>query len=301
MDANGNTGRERRLLARANAQLGLLHHHDLQHEGLGRGAIANRLANARLTRVFGPVYAFGHTALAFEALWLAALWACGPGVALSHVTAAAYFGWRTPDPGEPVHLSTTRAIRSREGITVHRVRYLAAIDLFQPRRFTVTAIPRTFVDLADVLPWPDYRALADGQRRLSVEAIAAAQRRAPFRAGAQLVRRLIEADEAHTKSEFERRYLRFAARHGLPRPDALNTPLAGHTVDCLYASERLVVELDGRAYHQRRAEMRADRRRDSDVQLAGHRILRLVWDDLHADEAAQTADRVARMLAIGAD
>lgn len=299
MRAEENTARERRLLATANGQFGLVHHHDLVAEGLGRGAIAWRLASARLTRVFGPVYAFGHTALPDEARWLAALWACDPDVALSHVTGAAYFGWRAPDPGEPVHLSTTRSIKGYEGVVVHRVRRLERADLFRPRHFTVTSVARTLVDLADVLAWPEYRALADAQRRLPVQAIAAAQRRAPFRVGAPLVRRLIEADDAHTRSEFERRYLRFSRAYGVPRPGALNEHVAGHRVDCLYGAQRLVVELDGRAYHERRAQMRSDRRRDGDVQLAGYRILRLVWDDLHPAEAAATADRILRMLALG--
>jgi len=42
---------------------------------------------------------------------------------------------------------------------------------------------------------------------------------------------------------------------------------------------------------------RADRHRDTDYQLAGFRILRLVWDDLHPDEVARTAGRVRAMLA----
>jgi hypothetical protein len=46
--------------------------------------------------------------------------------------------------------------------------------------------------------------------------------------------------------------------------------------------------------------MRADRNRDTDYQLAGHRILRLVWDDLHPTQVARTAERVRKMLALGA-
>jgi very-short-patch-repair endonuclease len=111
-----------------------------------------------------------------------------------------------------------------------------------------------------------------------------------------LVTRLIEADDAHTKSEFERRFLRFLKAQQLPPPDALNEDVAGHKADCVYRTRHLVVELDGRAYHRRRAQMRADRHRDVDYQLDGYLILRLVWDDLHDDEAAATARRVRRML-----
>lgn len=294
-----NTAREQRLLARANEQFGLLHRDQLTDEGLGDGAIASRLRHARLTRIHDRVYAFGHTALQVEGRWLAALWACGEGAVLSHLSAAGFLGWRAPGVDEDVHVTTSRSPKSRPGIVVHRVRRLDPGDTLRARHFVVTRIPRTFVDLADVLTWPEYRAIADAQPSLRLDKIREAHERAPFRVGSPLVRRLIEADDAHTKSEFERRYLRFARAHGLPWPDALNTRVAGHKADCVYAGARLVVELDGRAHHRRRAQMRADRRRDADYQLAGHLILRLVWDDLHPDEASRTADRVRQMLAAG--
>ncbi len=108
--------------------------------------------------------------------------------------------------------------------------------------------------------------------------------------------RLLEADEAHTKSELERRFLRFVRRHGLPRPTGLNIKVAGFKAGCCYAAERLVVELDGRAYHQRRRQMEADRLRDEGYQLAGHRIQRFLWDDFHAAQEARTAERLVKML-----
>src|SRR5690606_21474739 len=106
-------------------------------------------------------------------------------------------------------------------------------DVFRKGHLAVTTMPRTLVDLADVLAWPDYRAVADGLRVLRLDKVREAQRRAPNRRGAPLVTRLVEADDAHTRSEFERRYLRFCRAHGLPRPDALNVGVAGHTADCV--------------------------------------------------------------------
>jgi very-short-patch-repair endonuclease len=299
MRAQGLTDTDKRLLGVANGQFGLLRHADLVAHGLSRSVIARRLAAGRLTRVHDLVYAFGHTVLRDEGRWLAALWACGPDAVLSHATGAAYHRWTTEDPTAPVHVTTTGTIRSREGIVVHRVRRLQRVDVFRPHPFAVTTMPRTLVDLGDVLAWDEYRALADGLASLRVDKIRQAQARAPKRRGSPLVRRLIDADDAHTKSAFERRFLRFLHTHHLPRPDALNARVAGHRADCVFREQRLVVELDGRAFHRRRAQMRADRRRDTDYQLAGHRILRLVWDDLHPGEAARTAERVRRMLDAG--
>ncbi len=42
--------------------------------------------------------------------------------------------------------------------------------------------------------------------------------------------------------------------------------------------------------------MREDPRRDADLQLAGFRVLRLVWEQLDPDEAAATARLVRALL-----
>ncbi len=284
------------LLERADRQLGLLRYDDLRAAGLGRSAIGRRVAAGRLTRIHHCVYAFGHTCLTDEARWLAALWACDSSAALSHLSAAAYHRWLPVDPTAPIHVSTTKSLRSRPGIIVHRVRRLERIDCFHAHPLTVTTVPRTLLDLADLLPWPAYRGIADRAGGLRLDKLADARERAPGRRGAPLVRRLLEADDAHTRSEFERRYLAFARAHGLPRPDGVNVRVAGHLVDCLYEDAKLALELDGRAYHERRDQMRADRRRDSDLQIAGYRVLRLLWDDLHAEQAVESARRVQAML-----
>jgi hypothetical protein len=293
--------REQWLFARANEHLGLLRYDDLRAAGLKPTAIARRLAARRLTRVHDRVYAFGHTALRDEGRWLAALWTVGEDAVLSHFTAAAFHGWGVRDPDGLTHVSTLGAAQSRDDITVHRTRHLDRIDVMAAHPLRVTHIPRTLVDLADVMDWPEYRALADGLPYLAVDRIRAAQRRAPKRPGAPLVTRLIAADDAHTKSEFERRFLRFATARGIPRPDHLNHEVAGHKADCVYEAQQVVIELDGRGYHARRAQMRADRARDTDYQLVGYRIMRLVWDDLHADAAATTARRVRAMLRLPSD
>ncbi len=300
MRPSGLKDREARLFALANQQYGLLFAEDLAAAGVDRDMVKRRVAAHRLTRLHRGVYAFGHTVLQEEGRWLAALRACGDDSALSHVTAGRFHGWPL-DAGDALHLSTTRALSCRDDLVVHRTRHLDRVDLFDAHPFRVTTIPRTLVDLADHLGWDAYRALADGLRRVDLGAIGEAHARCPNRPGAPLVTRLIQADDAHTRSAFERRFLRFLIAQRLPRPEALNEDVAGHQADCVYrfsgrALHGLVVELDGRAYHDRRSQMRADRHRDTDYQLAGYLILRLVWDDLHPAEAPRTIDRLRRLL-----
>lgn len=161
------------------------------------------------------MYALGHTAVRDEARWLATLWGCREGTVLSHATAAAYHRMGLDATDGSVHVSSTSRVKRRPGVVTHQVRHLAPVDVFRSGPFAVTRIPRTLVDLADVLTWAEYRALADRQSSLRVDRIREAQGRTPFRSGAPLVTRLVDADDAHTRSEFERRYLRFAAAYGV--------------------------------------------------------------------------------------
>lgn len=180
---------------------------------------------------------------------------------------------------------------------MHRVRRLDVLDVRRAGLLRVTRMPRTIIDLADVVTWEELRGAVDALRWFSPAQLRTAQRRTPGRCGRGAIERLLAADEAHTKSELERLFLRFVRRHGLPRPDALNADVAGQKADCVYRDLRVVVELDGRAFHRRRRQMAADRLRGERYQLAGHRIQRLLWDDFHAAVEAATALRVAAMLA----
>ena len=287
--------RDEALLALANEQWGVLHDGQLTRRGLTRGTIDQRVDACRLTRLHDGVFAWGHSALTREGRWLAALWACGRGAVLSHTTAAAFHGLAA-EAGTDVHVSTTRSIASRPGIVVHRVRRLAPADVKRVGLLRVTPVARTVVDYADAAAWDELRAAVDALRWFSPAALRAAQRRAPGRHGRGRITRLLEADEAHTKSVLERRFLGFVRRYGLPRPDGLNVRVAGLKADCHYAAPRLVVELDGRSYHQRRGQMAADRLRDERYQLSGNRVMRLLWDDLHPDAEAETAQRLMKML-----
>ncbi len=294
MRESGSTQREWAIVELAEAQEGLLRHQQLLDLGLKKDAITRRLSSGRLHRKHQSVYTLGHRLLRPRGEWYAAVWAV-PGCALSHQSAAAFYGWMEPDPVVQ-HVTTIRRASSREGLRVHRVRVLSIRDVRRVPGLVVTTPARTIVDLASVLSWPELRATTDRVRALDVRAIRAAQSRVPHRRGAKNVRRLCGRLEAHTKSEFERRYLRFCKRRGVPLPVAVNERVAGFLVDCHYERERVVVELDGRAFHRRQDQMAADRRRDRKLARAGYVTVRLVWEDLDDDTAAETAGDLHELL-----
>jgi GDPmannose 4,6-dehydratase len=68
-----------------------------------------------------------------------------------------------------------------------------------------------------------------------------------------------------TRSELERRFVRLCDRAGFARP-AVNVLVDGFEVDCVWQPQRLVVELDGYAFHRDRATFEHDRRRDASLQ-----------------------------------
>ena len=100
---------------------------------------------------------------------------------------------------------------------------------------------------------------------------------------------------ALTRSEAEARLLTLLRAAGLP-PTAVNARIGRYEVDFLWRPKRLVVEVDGYAYHSTRAAFERDRARDAELQAAGHRVIRVTWRQLIATPEAVVA-RIAAALA----
>jgi len=84
--------------------------------------------------------------------------------------------------------------------------------------------------------------------------------------------------EAHepqfTRSELERILLEISREVGLP-PPRMNAVVCGFEVDALWGEQKLIVELDGYAWHSDRAAFEQDRIRDATLQLEGYVVLRI--------------------------
>ncbi|MEJ7716513.1 MAG: elongation factor P [Thermoleophilaceae bacterium] len=66
--------------------------------------------------------------------------------------------------------------------------------------------------------------------------------------------------------------------------------------DCLWRTERLVVELDGHAFHAPRSAFEVDRARDRALQVAGWRVVRFTWRQLEK-EAGKVVEDLRALLA----
>lgn len=80
------------------------------------------------------------------------------------------------------------------------------------------------------------------------------------------------------------------------RDPELNVRLEGYEVDFLWRTERLVVEIDGRAFHSSDRTFESDRRRDGVLLAAGVRVMRVTWRQIVSEPEALLV-RLARALA----
>jgi very-short-patch-repair endonuclease len=66
-------------------------------------------------------------------------------------------------------------------------------------------------------------------------------------------------------------------------------------VDCVWPAQRLVIEVDSYGYHRSRRAFEDDRRRDTKLQLAGYRVVRLTRERIRREPGALLED-LARLI-----
>jgi very-short-patch-repair endonuclease len=231
---------------------------------------------------------------------MAAILACGKGAVLSHDTAATLWGLRGPTGGR-IHITLpSRGKRSRPGIRVHSAGRLDPEEIRHHNGLPVTAPVRTIIDLALVLPFRDLQRAyeeAQVQRLVRPSELRSALGRSTGRRGAPAIRALLDLDRkpALTRSEAEARLLALLRAADLP-PTEVNARIGRYEVDFLWRRQRLVVEVDGFAYHASRAAFERDRIRDAELQAAGYRVMRITRHQLQGQPEAVIA-RLAQALA----
>lgn len=256
--------------------------------GLSASAVRSRVAAGRLHRVHTGVFAVGHAPLTRDGHQMAAVLACGAGAALSHRSAAAKLGLRPTDRSAIDVTSPGRTGRARRGIDSHSGATLAPDDVEEVDGIRCTNVPRTLLDLAEVVGQRQLeRACAQAEvlQRFDLHALEDVLARANGRHGAATLRAVLAGHAIAatiTRSELEERFLTFLDAAVLPVPD-VNTRIEEMEVDFAWRSARLIVELDGFAAHSTRTAFERDRARDRRLQAAGWRVVRVTWRQLYED------------------
>jgi hypothetical protein len=278
-----------RILKLAEGQWGLVTRAQLKRNGFGDATVSRWVRTGRLQRLYPRVYVVGHRVLTTEGRLVAALLYAGPDAALSHASAANWWGLLSHLP-RSIHVSAPQRRRSVPGVYVHRTR---RIERVRHRDLPVTPVARTLLDFASAAPPHGLRraiAEADYLRLLSLEEIDAVLGRG--RPGSAALRRALQRHRpqyARTLSPLEDRLLDLCRSHGIPLPE-VNVTVAGFKVDALWRNQRVIVEVDGHAAHDSGTAMERDRDRDLGLRAAGYDVLRYTWrqvvqrsDDVAAD------------------
>ena len=281
-------------------QLGLVTRTQLRAAGVPADVIDRRVRVRRLRQLHRGVYRVGPL-VATRSRELAAVLACGPlHAALSHKSAGMLWQLLPWDESAPIDVSVSQGNRGRRpNIRIHRVS-LHAGDVTSLEGVPVTSVFRTLLDLSAVIGGRDLeRVLAQAERqhgldRSTLESLAD---RHAGRPGAPTLRALLVSDAGMslTRSEAEERFLALIRKAQLPAPET-NVQLGEYEVDFVWRRERLVVEVDGFAFHSSRHNFELDRRRDGWLMSRGISVMRVTWRQLVQEPTALVA-RVAQLLA----
>jgi very-short-patch-repair endonuclease len=210
---------------------------------------------------------------------MAAVLALGDNAVLSHATAAAAWDLRPRGSGA-VHVTvpSTAGRKRRAGIRLHRSRTLPPGETTTVRAIPVTTPARTIVDLARTLKGRPLEHVLDIAEQRRLIDFAELHNR-PIPTSLQAVLSRYAAGSTVTRSEMEERFIALCDDHGIERPK-VNTSIEGQEVDFAWRNAKLIVEVDGYAYHRSPSAFETDRERDVILALAGWQVLRFTWSQL---------------------
>mgnify|MGYP001183588313 CR=1 FL=1 len=274
-----------RVLARfAAGQYGVVTRAELLACGLSVQQVQRMVARGHLHLLHRGVYAVGHRNVTTEGRFLAAVKACGPFSVLSHYCAACHRGWLRYD-GRPVDV-TAPTKRTRPMIRTHRSESIERTVL---RQIPITPPLRTIKDLART---EDERTV---KRALRQARFTEAELNLLPRAG--LLGRILALSAAPTASGNEDEVLDLVLKAGFAHP-LVNVPYPGtaYIPDLWWPDQRLIVEVDSRAFHSDVLAQVDDRDRQADLEARGERVLRTTKAQVRRDPARF----LARLQAAGA-
>jgi very-short-patch-repair endonuclease/predicted transcriptional regulator of viral defense system len=285
-----------RLAELATRQHGVVSTRQLREVGYSDRMIHVRVTKGALHRLHRGVYAVGHTKLTARGRWMAAVLACGPDALLSHRAAAALWDIRPIPSGAVDVTATTR--HNLPGIRCHLARAIHPDDRAVIDGIPVTSLARVYLDLAARLSHQRLRSTLEAAQHREIldghHVTALLQRSSGHRGAARLAAALAELYDfaPWTQSEPETRLLEAVRAAGLPEPRA-NILLKGELVDFYWPEHNLVVEVDGYRFHNTKRSFEDNRRRDTKLQVAGIRVVRVTRQRVVHDTAAVIRDIAA--------
>jgi very-short-patch-repair endonuclease len=281
----------REVVAVANAQHGAVSLEQLVSLGMTERTIRRWVASRWLQRLHQGVYAVGHVALRPEGRWMSAVLACGAAAVLSHRSGAALRGLAEAS-GTRIDVTVRgRNGRSRPGIRVHSGDRLHPDEIGTVKGIPCTTVGRTILDLAGMLDRRGLEQVCERAVRMNAFDLYELTRLRVRHRGRRGVARLgvvleeWDDDLVRARSELEVLFLRMIIEADIERP-LVNRPIdvGGRVfeVDFHWPEARLIVETDGKAFHDNPLARKRDAERDRALARAGWLVERFGWDDVTA-------------------
>jgi very-short-patch-repair endonuclease len=220
---------------------------------------------------------------------MAAVLACGPDSLLSHHATAALRDLAAARDGRIDVTVPGRIGRTRGGIRVHSGDQLAPDERDVVAGIPCTSVARTILDLAAVLDRRGLERVCERAVRIDSFDLIALNRLRARHAGRRGVARLRavlaewDDDLAATRSELEVLFFRLVVEAGIERPLVNREIRVGNRafeVDFHWLAARLIVETDGRSFHDNPLARKRDGERDRILSGAGWAIERFGWPDV---------------------
>ena len=252
--------------------------------GLSEAKIRGRVEGGDWTRVHPGVYLLRSHPADFETRVRAAgLWA-GKGATVIGLAAARWWGMTNKEPGQiEIAVARRSGLRSHADVRVVR-RFVHPADTCTERRLRVAARAYAALFGAAALG-PAGQPILDRalQRLITLDDARETLLRNPLTPGARLAGRWVRAAGDGTAAETERIFVRLMRSAGIEgwvvnRPVRTSSGL--RFPDFRFDVARLIVELDGWAFHSDPGRFQDDRQRQNAFVLEGWLVLRFTWFDL---------------------
>ena len=272
--------------------------------GLGPEAITLAVRDGTLTRVRRGVYSpgalpsradhlvsGGKADRAYLAHTRAALMSLGSSAMAGGRTAAVLWGFdMAVEPAKiEVVVATSRSSTVPQGIALRRVRGARALTsaVLGLEPIAVLSPVMTVADCALTRPLREAVVIADSalrSRKVTLAQLDRAALRLREHPGAHRLRRVLDLVDPHSGSVLESLLRLLLHQHGLhPESQVHLSDVGGRfigRVDFLFREHRLVIECDGRRWHDPDDARERDRVRDNELERAAWRLLRVTWADV---------------------
>ncbi len=274
----------------AEAQFGLITRTQALALGLTNQQITYRLGNGRWKLVHRNVYRINGAARSWaQDAMGACLWA-GDSAALSHQAAARVWEFNSFQR-VGIEISTVAPKRDHDvPFRVHRVSTALSKEIVTASGLPTTSVRRTILDLTGIRhPRSEGvldQALARDLTSLGQMWLLYEEEWTKGRRGIAILKaRLSERTPGRGPDDSELEFLldKIIREYALPEPKrqySIALITRGIRVDYCYPEARLIIEVDGYAFHGNRSAFDSDRERDAELQAGGWRVLRFTWAQL---------------------